>query len=83
MVLQISKTWASCATGGPGKWSTRTYSGGRNLGSSVDGKPLLVSSVRKLEDALIVSDSLGMLHGRCTAGLADAGAASTLLLNSS
>lgn len=31
------------------------YSGGRNLGSTVDGKALLVSDVRKLEDALIVS----------------------------
>jgi hypothetical protein len=41
--------------GGPGNWSTRTYSGGRNLGSTVDGKPLLVSNIKKLEDAMIVS----------------------------
>lgn len=54
--------------GGPGKWSTRTYSGGRNLGSTVDGKPLLVSSVKKLEDALIVSGILFVvLHSRLIA----------------
>ena len=41
--------------GGPGKWATRLFSGGRNLGSTVDGKPLIVSNVKKLEDAMIVS----------------------------
>lgn len=58
-VLRHALPVAGCViefTGGPGNWSTRTYSGARNLGSTVDGKPLLVSNVKKLEDALVAME---------------------------
>ncbi|KAF8065529.1 IMPL1 [Scenedesmus sp. PABB004] len=58
-VLRHALPVAGCVvefTGGPGGWSTRTYSGGRNLGSTVDGRPLLVSGVKRLEDALIATE---------------------------
>lgn len=58
-VLRHALPVAGCVvefTGGPGKWATRTYSGGRNLGSTLDGQVLLVSNVKKLEDALVATE---------------------------
>lgn len=58
-VLRHALPVAGCViefVGGPGNWHTRTFSGARNLGSTVDGKALLVSNVKKLEDALVATE---------------------------
>eukprot|EP00775_Hariotina_reticulata_P012474 gene12474-12608_t len=58
-VLRHALPVAGCViefTGGPGGWGTRQYSGGRNLGSTVNGRPLLVSSTKKLVDALVATE---------------------------
>lgn len=41
--------------GGPGGWSTRVFSAARNMGATVDGRPLAVSRTKELSKALIVS----------------------------
>jgi myo-inositol-1(or 4)-monophosphatase len=42
--------------GGRGAWATRTYSAARNAGATLDGAPLSVSGVRKLDESLLATE---------------------------
>ena len=57
-VLRHSTPVAGCVmefTGGPNAWVPRVFAAHRNGGSTCNGKPISISSTRKLQDALVVS----------------------------
>ncbi|KAI8465853.1 MAG: hypothetical protein J3K34DRAFT_371206 [Monoraphidium minutum] len=60
-VLRHSTPVAGCVVefvGGPGAWHTRVYSAGRNLGATCDGRAISVSGVKRVEDALVATETV-------------------------
>lgn len=58
-VLRHALPVAGCViefTGGPGSWSTRTFTAHRNGGATCDGKAISVSAIKEVSAAMLVTE---------------------------